>query len=115
MAELLIDVLSGIFLITGGVFGVLGGIGLLRFPDFYTRLHAAGITDTLCAFLIIGGLLLQVGLSLFSLKLLLILLFMIFTSPTATHALARAGLAAGIVPFTREPNAGSTGESSSKP
>jgi len=90
MAELLINVLSGILLLAGGVFGILGGIGLLRFPDFYTRLHAAGITDTLCAFLIIGGLLLQVGLTLFSLKLLLILLFMIFTSPTASHALARA-------------------------
>jgi multicomponent Na+:H+ antiporter subunit G len=111
-------VLSGIFLLTGGIFGVLGGVGLLRFPDFYTRLHAAGITDTLCAFLIIAGLLLQTGMALVSLKLLLILLFMIFTSPTASHALARAGLAAGVVPFTREPVTDSsavTGDPSSKP
>jgi len=118
MAELLIDVLSASLLLAGGVFGILGGIGLLRFPDFYTRLHAAGITDTLCAFLIIGGLLLQVGLTLFSLKLLLILLFMIFTSPTASHALARAALAAGLQPYYREGDsndAAMTGESSSKP
>ncbi len=118
MAELLINVLSGILLLAGGVFGILGGIGLLRFPDFYTRLHAAGITDTLCAFLIIGGLLLQVGLTLFSLKLLLILLFMIFTSPTASHALARAALAAGLKPYHREGDSNEAvmnGESSSKP
>lgn len=118
MVESLTNVLSAIFLITGGVFGVLGGIGLLRFPDFYTRLHAAGITDTLCAFLIIAGLLLQTGAALVSIKLLLILLFMIFTSPTASHALARAGLAAGVVPYTREPQVDATaapGETSSKP
>lgn len=118
MAETLVDLLSSVFLITGAVFGVLGGIGLLRFPDFYTRLHAAGITDTLCAFLIIAGLLLQTGLALVSIKLLLILLFMIFTSPTASHALARAGLTAGVVPFIREPAAddtASSGEPSSKP
>jgi len=100
MAEFALDLLSGLCLLAGGVFGILGGIGLLRFPDFYTRLHAAGITDTLCAFLIIGGLLLQTGLALISLKLLLILVFMVFTSPTASHALARAGLAAGDDPAT---------------
>lgn len=118
MVDSLIDVLSGIFLIAGGVFGVLGGIGLLRFPDFYTRLHAAGITDTLCAFLIIAGLLLQTGTAMVSLKLLLILLFMIFTSPTASHALARAALAAGQEPYRSEDrpdDAAMTGESSSKP
>ncbi|MGB0513735.1 MAG: monovalent cation/H(+) antiporter subunit G [Wenzhouxiangellaceae bacterium] len=101
MAEIVLDVLSGVFLITGGVFGVLGGIGLLRFPDFYSRLHAAGITDTLVAFLIIMGLVLQTGVDLVSFKLLLILLFMVFTSPTASHALARAALAAELTPYRR--------------
>ncbi|MDZ7736913.1 MAG: monovalent cation/H(+) antiporter subunit G [Gammaproteobacteria bacterium] len=102
MAETVLDVISGIFLISGGVFGILGGIGLLRFPDFYTRLHAAGITDTLCAFLIIVGLVIQAGLALVSIKLMLILVFMVFTAPTASHALARAGLAAGDDPETME-------------
>lgn len=102
MVETVLAIVSGVFLITGGLFGVLGGIGLLRFPDFYSRLHAAGITDTLCAFLIIVGLVIQAGLALVSIKLMLILIFLVFTAPTASHALARAGLAAGDDPNTVE-------------
>lgn len=118
MAESVIDLLSMLCLLVGGVFGIFGGVGLLRFPDFYTRLHAASITDTLCAFLIIAGLLLKTGLSLLSVKLLLILLFMLFTSPTASHALARAALAAGLVPYRRADSpsdADPAGEPPSKP
>jgi multicomponent Na+:H+ antiporter subunit G len=99
MADLLIDMLSWALLLAGGLFGVLGGLGLLRFPDFYTRLHAAGVTDTLCAMLIIAGLVLQAGLGLLSLKLVLILLFLLFTAPTATHALARAAMVDGLQPW----------------
>lgn len=119
MVETTLAVISGIFLLTGGIFGIMGGIGLLRFPDFYSRLHAAGITDTLCAFLIIVGLVIQAGLALVSIKLMLILIFMVFTAPTASHALARAGLAAGDNPETIEGEPmrvaalGSRGESSS--
>ena len=92
MVETLLFWISAACLLTGGLFGVLGGIGLIRFPDFYSRLHAAGITDTLCALLIIVGLLIQAGLALVSIKLLLILLFLLFTAPTASHALARAAM-----------------------
>lgn len=98
MAETLIDGLSWICLLAGGAVGVLGGLGVLRFPDFYTRLHAAGMTDTLCALLIVAGLALQSGLSLLTLKLVLVLLFLLFTAPTATHALARAAGADGVAP-----------------
>ncbi len=100
MAELLINILSGVLLLAGGGFAVIGGLGLLRFPDVYTRLHAGGLTDTLAPLLIVGGLLLQSGFSLLSLKLLLILLFLLFTTPTASHALARAALAEGVEPVT---------------
>lgn len=55
------EILVGILLVSGGVFGLVGGIGLLRFPEFYTRLHAAGITDTLCALLVLLGLIVSVG------------------------------------------------------
>ncbi|GAB4174892.1 MAG: monovalent cation/H(+) antiporter subunit G [Wenzhouxiangellaceae bacterium] len=101
MAESLLDLLSAVMLVGGATFGVLGGLGLLRFPDFYTRLHAAGMTDTLCTLLVIGGVLLQTGWTLTSLKLLAILLFMLFTSPVASHALARAGLVSGLKPWLR--------------
>lgn len=98
MSEWLINMISGVLLLGGGSFGVIGGLGLLRFPDFYTRLHAAGMTDTLVALMIIAGLILQTGLTLLTLKLILILLFLLFTTPTASHALARAALADGLAP-----------------
>lgn len=101
MTDLLIDAVSVVCLIGGGAFGVIGGIGLMRFPDFYSRLHAGGVTDTLSAILIVLGLVLQSGASLLSLKLLLVLLFLLFTTPTASHALAQAALTAGV-PLRRE-------------
>ena len=98
MVETALEVISWVLLLTGGLFGIMGGIGLVRCPDFYSRLHAGGITDTLCAFLIIVGLILQAGLALPSLKLALILIFFVFTAPTASHALAHAARADGIEP-----------------
>ncbi len=98
MADLLVDIVSWFMLLTGGLVGILGGLGLLRFPDVYTRLHAAGMTDTLCTLMIIGGLILQAGLSILAVKLIVILLFMLFTAPTAGHALARAAHVHGIAP-----------------
>lgn len=93
---MIIDILSGIFLVTGGLLGIIGGLGIYRFPDFYSRLHAAGITDTLCAFLILFGLALQAGISLDLFKLFLIFLFLFLTSPTASHALANAAMHSGL-------------------
>jgi len=98
MVETAIDIVSWILLLGGGAFGVMGGLGLIRFPDFYTRLHAAGVTDTLCALMIILGLILQAGLSILTVKLALILLFLLFTAPTASHALARAAIVDGVAP-----------------
>ncbi len=102
MAEWAVNGLSWLLLLTGGTFGVIGGLGLIRFPDFYTRLHGAGVTDTLCAICIVAGLVLQSGPSLLTLKLLLILLFLLFTAPTATHALARAAMVDEIEPVLSE-------------
>jgi len=94
----IIDILSWIFLLAGGALGIVGGIGIYRFPDFYTRLHAAGITDTLCALLILLGLGLQAGWSFAAFKIALIFLFLFFTSPTASYALANAALHSGLQP-----------------
>jgi len=95
---MILDILSWVFLVAGGLLGIIGGIGIHRFPDFFTRLHAAGITDTLCAALIFSGLGLQSGFSLVSFKLVLIFAFILFTSPTASHALANAALHGGVKP-----------------
>lgn len=92
----MIDILSGILLISGGLLGVIGGMGIHRFPDFYSRLHAASTTDTLCAMLILSGLVLQAGLGLDLFKLFLIFAFLFFTSPTASHAVANAAMHSGL-------------------
>jgi len=91
--NLLLDLLSGLILLGGLSCVVIGGIGILRLPDCYTRLHAAGLTDTLGAGLILLGLMFQAGWNQVTLKLLLLLLWLWFTSPIATHALARAARA----------------------
>jgi multicomponent Na+:H+ antiporter subunit G len=92
------DILSWIFIIIGSVFLLIGGIGVLRLPDVFTRMHAAGITDTLGADAIIIGLIIQAGPNLVAIKLALMLLFVFFASPTATHALAQAALSVGVRP-----------------
>lgn len=97
MASLL-DVASWILLSAGGVFVLVGGIGALRMPNLYTRMHAASVTDTMGALLVIAGIMLQAGLSLVSIKLAAILLFLLVTSPTSSYALANAALLAGIKP-----------------
>jgi multicomponent Na+:H+ antiporter subunit G len=89
----LIDIFIGLALLGGVFFIAVGSVGMLRMPDFYTRMHAAGIIDTLGAGLILLGLMLQAGWTLITVKLLLILAFLWFTSPTACHALIRAALA----------------------
>lgn len=85
-------------MLAGGLFCLIGGIGLLRMPDFYTRMHAASVTETLGVGLILLGLLLQAGWSLIAAKLAMIGLLVFFVSPTASHALARAALLRGLRP-----------------
>ena len=87
-------------LVVGSTFALIGVIGILRFPDVYSRMHAASLVETLGAGLILLGLVFQAGISLISMKLALIFIFLIFTNPTSTHALARALRFAGISPYT---------------
>ncbi len=100
--ELILDALSWAFIVSGAFFLIVSGIGILRMPDVYTRLHAAGIADTLGADLILTGLLFQSGLSLVSVKIILILLFLFLTSPVSTHAVARAALQGGVEPILHD-------------
>ena len=97
--ELILDIISIGFMLVGSFFVFAGAVGIYRFPDFYTRLHAAGVTDTLGADLVIVGLMFQAGASLVTVKLIFISLFIFFTSPTSTHAIANAAMTAGLKPF----------------
>jgi multicomponent Na+:H+ antiporter subunit G len=100
MIDQIIDILSWVFLIGGSVFTLIGIFGMLRLPDMFTRMHAASIIDTMGIFLILLGLALQAGWTLVTIKLFFIAVFVFFTSPTATHALAQAALWGGLRPMS---------------
>ncbi len=88
-----VSIAIGLFFVFAGTFGVI------RLPDFYTRLHAGGMTDTLGAELILLGLIVQSGFSQMTLKLLMVAFFLFITSPTATHAVAHAAYKSGLKPL----------------
>ena len=111
----ILDILSWTLLLGGSFFLIVGAIGVLRMPDFFTRLHAASVTDTLGALLILFGLMLQGGFTLITVKLILILIFLILTSPTSSHALARAAISDGIKPWLDGVKEKEKEQASSKP
>ena len=93
------------FLLGGFFFFVAATVGLLRFPDFFCRLHATGKGDTLAVLLSLIGLSLYEGFEgsfLTSLKIIFIAVFMFLAQPTSTHAISRAALRCGLQPWTRE-------------
>jgi len=98
MMDFVLHLASWILLTAGGAFVLIGGIGALRMPNLYTRMHAASVTDSMGAVLVLLGVMLQAGLTLATIKLGAILLFLLITSPTASYALASAALLAGIKP-----------------
>ncbi len=100
---IVIDALSWALLVAGGLFCIVGAIGMLRMPDFYTRMHAASVTETLGAGFILVGLVLQAGFTLVAVKLVMMGLLIFFVSPTATHALARAAMTRGLEPLLAPP------------
>lgn len=97
--DLILDIISWGFILTGSFFTLVGAFGVLRLPDFYTRMHAAGIVDTFGLDLLCVGMIIQAGLSLVSIKLVFILIFVFFTSPTSTYAIANAAWRSGLKPF----------------
>jgi multicomponent Na+:H+ antiporter subunit G len=107
------EVASWVLLAGGSFFLLVGGIGLMRMPDFFTRLHAAGVTDTAGAGLMLFGLMLHAGFTLVTVKLLLALFFILFTTPTACHALAKAALQEGLRPGHDDTGSAGSGTSRS--
>lgn len=99
-------IITGVFLTVGSFLIVVAAIGVVRFPDFYSRIHPAGKSDSLGQVLILTGLIIYEGVSLVSVKLLLIIIFIIIANPTATHALAKAAYTAGVKPWTKKDKEG---------
>ena len=105
---ILVDLVTVVLICLGLVFFALGVIGVLRFPDFFSRMHAAGKCDALAAVLVVLGFAfysledLTVAGILVSLKIFLIAIFIFVASPTATHAITKAGLVAGVEPWAKK-------------
>ena len=96
--DIIIDGLSWICLMIGCGLGLSGAIGIFRFKEFYTRMHAASVTDTLCVFFIAAGLILQSGFNLVTVKLIFVVALLWLTGPVASHALVRAAYQTGLKP-----------------
>ena len=94
-------VLTAVLLALGCFVALTSALGVLRFPDFFTRMHPAGKTDTLGQTLILAGLAVAGGLTLVSLKLGLIWLFLTLSTPCSTHAIARAAWIDGKLPWSK--------------
>ncbi len=102
----IIEIIVMIFLAAGIFFMFTGVVGLLRLPDFYTRLHATGKCDTLGEVLIIAGLLLYhlfhyPETPLVPVKLLFLIIFIFLANPTATHAIMKAAYNTGVKPWKK--------------
>jgi len=103
----IVSIIATILIALGLFFFAAGTVGILRLPDFYTRLHAAGKCDSLAAVLMISGIAIYnlqpftFGALLVSIKLFLVALFVFIASPTATHAITEAALVLGVKPWKR--------------
>lgn len=96
---MILDILSWCLFLLGSLFIIAGSLGMLRFPDFYTRMHAAGVTDTLGVELMLLAMILQSDNFTTIIKLFLIALFMLLTSPVSTHAIAHAAWVGRLKPM----------------
>ncbi|MEW6507541.1 MAG: monovalent cation/H(+) antiporter subunit G [Bacteroidota bacterium] len=96
------EILTIVFLLFGAFFMLIGSVGVIRLPDFYTRSHATSKSDTLGIMLIVAGMICNEGIELNSLKLLIIFIFVALANPVGSHALARAAFKFGIKPWFKK-------------
>lgn len=101
MLDAVLNLISIGFLLTGTFFFITATLGLVRFPDIFTRLHATGKGDTLGASLTLIGLVIHAGLTQEGIKILIMLIFMLTTSPVAAHAICRAIYVKGAKPWVK--------------
>ncbi len=102
VVEIFIDLVSWVLILGGSGFLIIGAVGIIRFPDFWSRLHAAAVVDSAGMVLLLLGMILQGGFTSASIKLVLIIVFLFITGPTATHAVANAAYVSGSRPLGDE-------------
>ena len=96
------NILSIIFIVAGLFFLIVAAIGVIRFPDVYSRSHAVSLTDSLGAFFMLVGIALHEGLSINMLKILVVLILLYILNPVIAHATVRAALRSGLKPWQKE-------------
>ncbi len=94
-------IIAGVFIFSGCFFVFVAAVGIVRFPDFFSRIHPAGKTDTLGQAMLLLGLLIYEGFTFVSIKLVIIIVFLLVANPTATHAIANAAYAVGLKPWQK--------------
>jgi multicomponent Na+:H+ antiporter subunit G len=97
------DIMVGVLLAASLFFHAVAALGVMRMPDFYTRLHAVSKAETLGVILTLAALMVLAGLSLISVKLFFVGMFLFLANPTSTHAIARAALRTGQKPWSAGP------------
>ncbi len=102
MLDYILNILSWFFIVAGAFFMLSGALGILRMPDFFSRLHPAGITDSFGAPMLLVGVMLKYGFSLFSGKIFLLILFLFITNPTSTNVLSQAAIISKIKPYLKD-------------
>jgi multicomponent Na+:H+ antiporter subunit G len=93
-----VQIIGWLCILSGGIFTIIGALGSLRFPDFWSRLHAASVTDSGGVILLLLGMGIHSGFNLITFKLFLIGVFLFITGPTSSHAVANAALVSGLKP-----------------
>jgi multicomponent Na+:H+ antiporter subunit G len=96
------EILSIIFIVAGLFFLIVAAIGVVRFPDVFSRSHAVSLTDSLGAFLMLVGIAFHEGLSINMLKILVVLALLYILNPVIAHATVRAALRSGLKPWQKE-------------
>ena len=94
--------ISYLFAFIGLTLFFFGTIGIIRFPDIYTRLQASSKCDGAGTIALLIGLIISEGINVFSIRIVLILFFLLLTNPISTHAIARSAVIRGIKPWRRE-------------
>ena len=98
VVESIVEIASWMFIVSGCGFLFVGALGMLRFPDFWSRLHALSVADSAGMILLTAGMIMQAGFTLVTVKLIFIGVFLFITGPTASHAVANAALVSGLLP-----------------
>jgi multicomponent Na+:H+ antiporter subunit G len=102
MLQNIVNIMSFAFMLAGGFFMLSGALGILRMPDFFTRIHPSGIIDSFGAPLVLVGVAMHYGFSFMTLKIILLILLLLITNPTSTHALAQSAILGRLKPLLRD-------------